>query len=184
MKFCLGVFLLVWAGVATADFKQGPYLGIGFGGSTDIGVDNFEGDRVNLKIAELIAGYKYNNIFSLEARTGASLVEEPYATGETDANGRAAFATLSFDRYYSLYYRAEVSNPVAKLYLLAGGATVTLRNKFADGRTLTSASGQSFGVGAGLRVNSKTLFNIEYRAILATELEDIKVLAFNVDYRL
>ncbi len=184
MRLFLLLALLGWSGLAVADFKQGPYLGVGFGGSTDIGVDNFEGDRVNLKIAELIAGYKYNNIFSLEARTGASLVEEPYATGETDADGRAAFATLSFDRYYSLYYRAEVSSPIAKLYLLAGGSTVTLRNEFSNGNTQSSASGQSFGVGAGLRVNSKTLFNIEYRAILATELEDIKVLAFNIDYRL
>lgn len=185
-RISLNVFitalLTLFTAPALADFNRGYYVG-GGAGTADIGVDDFSGTTVAMKLGELFGGYKYNNWLGLEARVGASLIEETYALDTIDEFGRTDLAEIKIDSYYSFYYRAELTNEIAKLYALAGVTSLSTSTQFDLSQVQADASGQSYGLGAGLYINEKMFFNVEFRTLISTKTDKFNIVGFNVDYR-
>ncbi|MDO6421163.1 porin family protein [Saccharophagus degradans] len=167
---------------AMADRERGVYIGGGLG-QADIGVDNFLGGKIPVKTAELFTGYKYNNWLGLEVRMGASLRDETYALDSTSPTGRIELASLWINQYRSIYYRPEITNDIAKIYGLIGMTLAQTTSTIKDVDYHASAEGNSYGIGAGLILNEKTYFNLEYRILIETEIDTFSIIGFNVDYR-
>lgn len=174
--------MLLLSQAAMADRNRGIYIGGGLG-QADIGVDNFLGGKIPVKTAELFTGYKYNNWLGAEVRLGASLRDETYALDSTSPTGRIELASLWINQYRSIYYRPEITNDIAKIYGLIGMTLAQTTSTINEVDYHASAEGTSYGIGAGLILNEKTYFNLEYRILIETEIDTFSIIGFNVDYR-
>lgn len=180
--FCLMAVLSLFTHQAYADRHKGVYIGGGLG-QADIGVDNFQGGKIPVKIAELFAGYKHNDWLAGEVRMGASLRDETYALDTTSPTGRIELASLWINQYRSIYYRPELTNEIAKVYGLLGMTSAQTTSTIDGEDYHATATGNSYGFGAGLILNEDMYFNLEYRILIETELDTFSVIGFNVDYR-
>ena len=183
MKWLLVISLLLVSINVHASRARGFFVGTGFS-LVDVGVDDFFENRVNFKGAEIIAGYKYNNYLGLDLRYGLSPAKESFFAGEDPETGRDLVNEAELERFISYYFRPEIANDIAKLYLLLGQTSVTITTEDENGvKTTSDESGSSWGVGFGLWVNRKFDVTFEYRQLLTTELESFTTNAVNIEYR-
>jgi opacity protein-like surface antigen len=187
---------------ALADNNQGFYVGGGFASYKDYqdGVDNVE----RIKATEIFGGYKYNAALGVELRlgNGRTTGTSQYYPLE-DANGKIqkeagwvpTFANLErqLGNYTSIYYKPELVNDEAKLYLLLGYTSADTSLKVIDsggadaGKVLKSSSrsvsGYSYGLGVGFVIDEHFNINIEYRNICDEIGTKPNLASVNLDYR-
>lgn len=180
---CLMSVLLVFSTGALASKDKGVYVGGGIH-LVDVGVsDPFE-NNVNFISGDVSIGYKYNAYVGLEVRYGKSLRDEILAV--TDAvSGLPDTVNASIDSYYSTYYRAELANEIAKLYLLIGQSDMTTVLNFeSDGRRIElNESGLSYGVGFGMWLDERMNLNFEFKTLVETDIQSFTAGSITADYR-
>lgn len=200
----LGLLATLIACPASADNRQGFYLG---GGLSKVDAFKFPQDEnaLEVKASEIFLGYKYNPFLGLEVRAGF---------GEGSERVRRVFPpdrdtvniNYQIDRYYSLYYKPEAINDIAKLYGLLGFTSIQRSAAFRDtqgdaiaafggeavafgeaeingSRLEDSTSGFSYGIGVGFVAERNVNVNFEYRYILRNSDERISTTGFYFDYR-
>lgn len=184
MRFLL-LFILVSAPVyaLTETSKNNVDIYVGGGGGI-INVDQadpFEKD-VSFKLGELIAG-AYWRWVGIEARIGESLEEETLFAGDDIGTGLPIVAKTALKNYQSYYLRLQARNQIAHVYALYGQAAWDTELNFSNGRRLVlNTSGASWGLGAGIYVNTYTNFNVEFKSLPKSELGSIFLTSFNVTF--
>ncbi|WP_086931390.1 porin family protein [Agarilytica rhodophyticola] len=182
-RFLIAILSIFVVTNVYASKDKGVYVG---GGITIINVgiqDPFSKD-VNFKAGEIILGYKYNSYLGIEVRGGGSLSDERIALTNTTRSRDSAESDI--ENYASVYYRAELSNEIAKLYLLLGQSTISTRVRFEDGTTPAfeaSESGWSYGAGFGLWLDERMNLNFEVKTLVDTENDSFTSVGINADYR-
>lgn len=189
MKILVAVILSFICAYAGADNNRGFYIGVGM-------AENMYDDDVidvsNSRAVELLGGYKYNAALGVEIRVGqgssngkSDTYNDPNAIGE-ELPGRLE---REIDSYYAVYYKPELVNDEAKLYLLLGYMDIdsieTIQAQ--DGTVISelsvAESGASYGVGIGFIVTEKINFNIEYRTLPKQNDVESEIVSANFDYR-
>lgn len=186
MKISMAVIFMLFSVVVLADNNQGFYAGAG------ASVTMFDDEVVDVDNAhafELVGGYKYNAWLGVDLRVGKGISageSDTYFVGSNEMNGRLK---REVDNYYSVYYKPEVINDEAKLYLLIGYTSMDFSEEIdaADGTRVFSVSGSesgaSYGIGVGFIINKQVNFNIEYRTLPDEGSHDPAMASANFDYR-
>lgn len=186
MKISVAVILMLFSNFALTDNNRGFYAGAG------ASVTMFDDDVIDIDNAhalELVGGYKYNAWLGVDLRIGKGISageSDTYLVGADELNGRLK---REIDNYYSIYYKPEVINDEAKIYLLIGYISMDFSEQIdaADGTRISSISGTesgaSYGIGIGFVINEQVNFNIEYRTIPDEEDRDPAMASANFDYR-
>jgi len=158
---------------ASAADQEGFYIGVA-GRYIDSGVQSDSGGTVGFSAAELSAGYKHSAWIGGEVRLGSSV------------NEATSFDTeFSVPLYYSVYYRAEAANDVAKAYALLGftDLEVEATNSETGITNTASDSGLSWGVGIGFVVNERVNLNFEYLKLLSNDDNEFDMGGVSLDFR-
>jgi opacity protein-like surface antigen len=186
MKISMAVIFMLFSVVVLADNNQGFYAGAG------ASVTMFDDEVVDVDNAhafELVGGYKYNAWLGVDLRVGKGISageSDTYFVGSNEMDGRLK---REVDNYYSVYYKPEVINDEAKLYLLIGYTSMDFSEEIdaADGTRVSSVSGSesgaSYGIGVGFMINKQVNFNIEYRTLPDEGSHDPAMASANFDYR-
>lgn len=186
MKISMAAIFMMFSVVVLADNNQGFYAGAG------ASVTMFDDEVVDVDNAhafELVGGYKYNAWLGVDLRVGKGISageSDTYFVGSNEMDGRLK---REVDNYYSVYYKPEVINDEAKLYLLIGYTSMDFSEEIdaADGTRVSSVSGSesgaSYGIGVGFMINKQVNFNIEYRTIPDERDRDPAMASANFDYR-
>lgn len=177
-------FLMILSIGTYASKDRGVYVGAGVN-LINVGVVDPFNNEVNFKAGELLIGYKYNNYLGLEVRGGASFQDESIRVEDPDTGLRGSVSS-NIDHYGSVYYRAEMSNEIAKIYVLLGQSTVATTVEFDDTDTAPvelSESGLSYGFGFGLWLDERMNLNFEYRSIVSTDNDSFTSGGISADYR-
>src|SRR5690606_5203705 len=139
MKIFTASILMFFSAFALADNNRGFYAGAG------ASVTMFDDDVIDVDNAhalELVGGYKYNAWLGVDVRLGKGVSageSDTYFVGNDEMNGRLK---REVDNYYSVYYKPEVINDEAKLYLLLRHIVVDLTEQInATDRTIVSSVG-------------------------------------------
>lgn len=147
-------------------------------------VDLFEKD-VDFKAGEVLGGIRWRWI-GVEARHGVSLNDETVNLGP-DAEGINRFAETGIDSYNSIYLRLQFENDIAAIYGLYGETEISTSSTIesAGGSTiiLSEASGTSYGLGAGIRINDNLFFNVEIKNLIDSDTDTFTQTGFGVDFR-
>lgn len=177
------VLLSLFPMLVQASKERGVYFGGGIE-LVNVGAEDFFSNSVDFKVGELLLGYKYNGYLGLEVRGGASFSEETVAFSEDEDSGRPVSAEASIKEFYSIYYRLEFENEIAKLYFLLGQSDITTETELVDGRKIEiSDSGLSYGVGLGLWVSERMNLNFEIKSLINTSNDSFTSAGFNADFR-
>lgn len=186
MKISMAAIFMLFSVVVLADNNQGFYAGAG------ASVTMFDDEVVDVDNAhafELVGGYKYNAWLGVDLRVGKGISageSDTYFVGSNEMDGRLK---REVDNYYSVYYKPEVINDEAKLYLLIGYTSMDFSEEIdaADGTRVSSVSGSesgaSYGIGVGFIINKQVNFNIEYRTLPDEGSHDPAMASANFDYR-
>jgi len=186
MKISMAAIFMLFSVVVLADNNQGFYAGAG------ASVTMFDDEVVDVDNAhafELVGGYKYNAWLGVDLRVGKGISageSDTYFVGSNEMDGRLK---REVDNYYSVYYKPEVINDEAKLYLLIGYTSMDFSEEIdtADGTRVSSVSGSesgaSYGIGVGFMINKQVNFNIEYRTLPDERDSDPAMASANFDYR-
>src|SRR5690554_390964 len=186
MKISMAAIFMMFSVVVLADNNQGFYAGAG------ASVTMFDDELVDVDNAhafELVGGYKYNAWLGVDLRVGKGISageSDTYFVGSNEMDGRLK---REVDNYYSVYYKPEVINDEAKLYLLIGYTSMDFSEEIdaADGTRVSSVSGSesgaSYGIGVGFIINKQVNFNIEYRTLPDEGSHDPAIASANFDYR-
>lgn len=186
MKKLMAVILILFPVFVLADNNRGFYAGAG------AAVTIYDDDVIDVDNAhalELVGGYKYNAWLGVDLRIGKGVAageNDTYLVGGDEVNGRLK---REVDNYYSVYYKPEVINDEAKIYLLIGYTSMDFSEEIdaADGTRVSSVSGSesgtSYGIGIGFIINKQVNFNIEYRTLPDERDSDPAMASANFDYR-
>ncbi|PCK10076.1 MAG: hypothetical protein COA42_00320 [Alteromonadaceae bacterium] len=172
---------LTFSALATED--KGFYFGAGLE-IVNVGAEDFFSNDVNFPVGQISVGYKHHSFLGLELRAGGGLSEEVVAFDQNTDSGRPVSADASITSFYSIYYRAELANEIAKLYLLVGQTSVETETNF-DGDLIfsRSESGLSYGLGFGLWINEDVNLNFEYKVFVDYGDGVFNSVGLNADYR-
>ena len=173
MKSALFIFLSLFSCWTLADRDRGFYLGLG-GRYIDSGVLSETGDSISFSGAEIYAGYKRNWLLGLEVRGGLGLKD-------TESFG----TEFSIPQFYSIYYRAELSNDVAKLFVLGGYTDIEVEaNILETNQVITGKdSGASFGAGIGFVIGESANLNFELIRLLSNDSNEFDSAGVTLDFR-
>lgn len=189
------IALAVVAAPALADNERGFYAGAGFAMLS--GNDYTPYESAEMPVAELTAGYKYNGALGLEARYGIGVGDHgdddsSYFEALVDDRPDLSQVEREVDQFAAIYYRPELINDKARLYVLLGYAEVDLQASFeevdAEGAVstmegTTTLKGPSYGLGVGWFIDEHWNFNLEYRQLVRTDDFEIEAFSLQVDYR-
>ncbi len=182
-KLLFIVALVVASSLTYAARDRGIFTGAGFA-LVDVGVEDFFENRVEFKAIEFSLGYKYNNWLGIDARYGLAPTSETVFVAVDPDTNREIGEEVDLDNYISYYYRAELTNDIAKIYILLGQSNITITRESEDGTSVSeTGSGTSYGVGFGLWINRKLDVTFEYKQLLETEEDSFTSTGFNVEYR-
>lgn len=177
------VFMLA-AITAQASKDKGMYIGGSFS-LIDVGAKGPFANDVTFKAGEILIGYKYNQYLGLEIRGGRSLQGEVISVaGNTP--GQEFSVEASIDRYISYYYRAELANDIAKVYILLGQTGIKTFLDFEDDGLSDvegSESGLSYGIGFGLWLDERMNLNFEFKTLLDTDSDAFTSGSVSADFR-
>jgi len=145
-------------------------------------VDSFQSD-VDFKVGEVLGGASWRWI-GIEGRYGLSLVDETLNLGTNPDTQVTSFSETSIESYLSAYLRIQFENEFARIYGLYGETTIDT-SSLIDDTTLVqaSASGSSYGAGAGIRINDHVFFNLEYKVLIDTDNDTFSQTGFTVEFR-
>lgn len=186
MKVLVALVLSVLSVCVAADNARGFYVGGG------VGFVMYDDDVIevrNSRSAEIFGGYKYNSLLGLEVRAGQGVAAGKSDTYPDPANADAELPgdlERELGSYYSIYYKPELINDEAKLYLLLGYMEMDSTETVSGVSDVSvSESGASYGIGIGFVVTEKLNFNIEYRTLPESSANDIEttMASANFDYR-
>ncbi|SMF22215.1 outer membrane autotransporter barrel domain-containing protein [Alteromonadaceae bacterium Bs31] len=179
MRILLLVLALLLAPLGFADNLRGFYAGgnLDFidGNTTDA-----SGNDTGFRALEVTGGYKHNSWLGGEVRVGFGVSGEDYSI---DVGGDIVDVDVSIDHFESIYYRAESSNSVAKLYGLLGYSNVQTSSELQGDSSSSSKSGPSYGVGVGFAMRENSNLNFEYRQIINSDGAEFTALNIGFDYR-
>ena len=173
MRFILALCACTFSTVALADRDQGWYLGLG-GKYIDSGVLSDSGSSIGFSSVDIYTGYKHSRILGAELRGGASV------------NDAESFGTeFSIPMFYSLYYRAEISNDVAKSFVLLGYTDIEVEAALSGSAETVTAndSGLSWGAGIGFVVNERVNLNFEYINLISNDDNEFESVGVSLDFR-
>lgn len=181
--FCMAFFTVAGISVS-ANPSRGFFTGGNLFLETNRSFPRSLSSREELALpgAEILFGYRHNDLFSLDVRLG-------FGTGErslTEENEDAFARTLS--RYGSIYWRPEVVNPVAKVYMLLGYTYLEAEENSLVNKILSkgefSASNPTYGFGLAWFVNANTTFNVEYKVLVNDSSAEFSTLSVGLNYRI
>lgn len=172
------VFVIFFSGNAFASKDKGVYLGGGFN-LVSVGIKDPFANTVNFKAGEILLGYKYNPYLGMEVRAGQSLQDETLDLLQ------AGTASARIESYMSVYYRAELANEIAKIYMLLGQSNIETSVKFTNGNDerRTKDSGLSYGIGFGLWLDERMNLNFEVKTLVKTDSDSFTSGGISADYR-
>lgn len=175
------IFIVLGANISYADHKRGLFAGVAgsYISNDTLIAENAHRKDVDIPALEINLGYKYNSLLSMDVRSGKGLHTRSIPTSlEASATG---FNEYSIDSYRSYYWRPELINSEAKIYLLLGYTTLDFSidefQNIEDGDpsrlpgSKLSEKGKSYGLGVGWFINDKLTFNVEYRVLI--EKDDV-----------
>lgn len=183
-KYLLPLLILGLVDATSASKDRGLYVGGGVS-MVSVGVKDPFSNEVNFKTGEVLLGYKYNAYLGAEARIGRSLQDEVLAVNDLETGLRDSVDSR-IDQYTSIYYRAELANEIAKIYLLLGQSEVSTTLEFDESGLddiETTESGFSYGIGFGLWLDEKMNLNFEYKSLVDTEDDAFTGGSITADYR-
>lgn len=168
---------------AQASKDRGVFIGAGFN-LISVGVVDPFNNTVNFISGDVALGYKYNSYLGAEVRYGKSLQDEVLAEIDLDTGLRDT-VNAKISQYYSFYYRAELANEIAKIYLLLGQSTVTTALEFESDSSYMeiSDSGLSYGLGFGLWLDERMNLNFEFKTLVETDTDAFTSGSISADYR-
>lgn len=193
-KLCIAALVCAFAGTAMADHDRGFFIGA-FGAyiSNEVLVsDRADQNEVGHPAIELVAGYKFSPWLGVDIRYGDATTERSLSAIPDIANPAAGRFEYRIDSYQSVYYRPEITNREAKLYLLLGYTQLDAQVEefVADGGGETrvnvvdySESGLAYGIGAGWFVDDFFTINAEYRMLLDEDENEFSIITLGADYR-
>ncbi|VUD56670.1 hypothetical protein TDB9533_02326 [Thalassocella blandensis] len=182
-KLLCSLFLITASSACFADKDKGVYAGAGID-LVNVGAKDFYGNGVTFKTIHVNLGYKYHPFLGIEVRGGASIGDETIAYEDLETPSDSDVAEAGIDMFYSVYYRAEWANEIAKLYLLLGQSALETTYKLEDNNNIESSeSGFSYGLGFGLWLDEKMNLNIEYKVLADLEVDTFKAFTIAADYR-
>ncbi len=173
MKLICILALCFFSIVSVADDQEGFYLGLG-GRYIDTGVLSDTGGGIGFSAAEMFTGYKKSKLIGGELRAGVGL------------NESISFNTeFSVSKFYSLYYRVELANDVAKSFLLLGYTDIEVEATDLETDLTQTAedSGLSYGAGIGFVVNERVNLNFEYVKLISNDENEFDSAGVNLDFR-
>ncbi len=176
MRISLLVIVFLLAPLGFADNLKGFYAG----GNIDFidgNTKDAEGNDTGFRALEVTGGYKHTWWLGGELRVGFGVSGEDYSVNETET------ADVSIDHFESIYYRAESSNSVAKLYGLVGFSNIQTTTDQQGNSSSASKSGPSYGVGVGFVMRENSNLNFEYRQIVNSDGAEFSSLNIGFDYR-
>lgn len=184
MRKILLLTLVLFSATAFASKDKGIYLGGGFN-LVSVGIKDPFSNTVDFKSGEILLGYKYNPWLGLEVRGGQSLQDETLELGRQDTS-LTRTAKAKIESYSSVYYRAELANEIAKLYLLLGQSNIETSLKFpllpTENRNIKD-SGISYGIGFGLWLDERMNLNFEIKTLVKTDSDSFTSGGISADYR-
>ncbi|MFL0802340.1 MAG: porin family protein [Agarilytica sp.] len=184
MRVLILAFFVLTALSANASKDKGVYIG-GSVSLVNVGVNDPFSNEVTFKTGEILLGYKYNRYLGAEIRRGQSLQEEVISVDDPNT-GLEDSVTATLDSYWSYYYRAELANEIAKVYLLLGQSSITTQIEFDEsGRAdfEASESGLSYGIGFGLWLDERMNLNFEFKNLVSTDTDNFTSGSISADYR-
>jgi len=179
MRLLLLVLATLFTLPAMADNLRGFYAGGAFdfidGNTTDA-----SGNDITFRALEVTGGYKYRSWLGGELRVGFGVSGDDYSLA---VGNETVDISASVDHFESIYYRAESSNTVAKLYGLLGYTNIQTTVEVDDESTSNSKSGPSYGVGVGFVMQENSNLNFEYRQIINSDGAEFTTFNIGFDYR-
>ncbi len=181
MKRLLAAVMSLMSICAMADNERGFYIGAGM---AEFMYDDEVIDVSNARTAEILGGYKYNAALGVEVRYGTGVSE-----GKSSSSDLPGRLKREIDSYYAVYYKPELINDEAKLYLLLGymdmdaSETLLAPDGSALSQTDFSQSGASYGIGVGFILTERFNFNVEYRTLPEHNNTETEIVSANFDYR-
>lgn len=177
--------VLCMSSIATwASKDKGVYVGGGVS-LINVGVEDPFSNQVNFKAGEIMLGYKHSRFVGIEFRYGRALQDETLAV-EEQLSGLRDTVVASIDNFSSLYYRAEIANEIAKLYVIVGQSEVATALDF-DESTLdfieSVDTGLSYGIGFGLWLDERMNLNFEAKTLVNTDQDSFISSSITADYR-
>ena len=175
----LKVSLLILPFVCTSAFASNnitknfqSYVGGGLGAinyQDDVGLD------LDIAAFSSLAGVKFNQYFSAEARVGFGITD--------DSHGSALGYNFSVKNYYGAYAKAgyPVTNTITP-YVIAGYTRGTIKHEIAHLSFSTSDSDFSYGIGAEYKLNKKSVASIEYMKYFSGDFYDVDGLMVSYSY--
>ena len=180
------LLVAIWFAIMAAPShaaRDGLFIGAGFS-LVDVGVEDFFENSVEFKALQLSAGYKFRWWLGVDARYGLAPTSESVFVAVDPNTNREIGEEVNLDEYISYYYRPELANDIAKIYLLIGQSDITITRESEEGVSVTqSDSGTSYGIGIGLWINRKLDVTFEYIQLLDTPTDSFTSTGFNIEYR-
>lgn len=179
MKYCLILILFV-AFQAQARDTFVVYLGAG-GGLLQADRKDAYGQDVQFKYGEVMGGVRLKWV-GVESRIGRGLMDEAIYEGQDPNTLRAITSKSTIDRFDSTYLRLQLENRVARIYALYGQTEMSATSVRPDGTSQDlSSKGDSYGIGAGIRLNKNMFFHVELRQLLKNDADNFWGVNFNID---
>ena len=177
------LFILAYSADAQFDRKQGFFWGVGFG-LFDTGIaDNFD-QSVQFKAVDLHLGYQAYSFLGVDIRYGLAPEAETFGGPIDPETGLETTIESTLDDYTSIFYRAELRNDIAKIYLLLGQTTINVTNDFANGTSTTGdVSGTSWGIGGAIWLNKRWDFTLEFKQLIDDGVDEFTLTSGNLEYR-
>ncbi len=182
MRTLIFTVVMLMAISVQASKDKGMYIGGSFA-LIDVGAKGLFENDVTFKAGEILIGYKHNQYLGMEIRGGRSLQGEVISIEDS---GQELSVEASIDRYISYYYRAELANDIAKVYLLLGQSTIQTSLDFEDDLRAdneSSESGMSYGIGFGLWLDERMNLNFEFKTLLDTDSDAFTSGTVSADFR-
>jgi hypothetical protein len=180
----LAIFALSLLAIpAMADNSRGFYAGLG-GSRIQIPEDGGILETSPFRGAEILAGYKYNGLLGIEVRYGAGISKGTKTLRDAVTQKNAVLLTHEVDNYSSVYYRPELINDEAKLYLLLGYTKIDVSTGVGAAKPVpVSYSGLSYGLGVSFVTADNYNFTVEYKNICEELSSRPTVYSVGFDYR-
>lgn len=182
-KILAAIIFISSSSVAQADSDFGLYVGAGAGFISTQATDAFGGE-VSFKVGEVLGGVNWRWI-GLEYRTGQAAEDEVIDVGLDQSTGEFITARTALPNYEVYFLRLQLENEIARLYLLLGQSEIATTSTFSNGEVVdVMDSSSAYGIGAGIEVNERLFFNLEYKSLYQSEQLDLPMISASIDFHI
>jgi|GEM_PF-2874154 len=182
-KLLSATILLAYSSYSLADSDFGLYVGAGAGFVSTESTDAFGGD-VNFKVGEVLAGLHWRWL-GAEYRRGQAVEDEVIDVGLDENTGEFITARTALPEYDVYFLRLQLANEISRIYLLLGQSQISTTSTFSNDLVTDVTDGsRAYGMGAGIRVNDRLFFNLEYKSLYESDEFDLPMFSASIDFHI